>query len=242
MHNLPLMHFIRTAALLLLGTLLSGPLAAQTAPGNVWNFDVFLDDREIGYHRFELRELSSGQLLRSEADFKVKFLFVTAFDYEHRNSELWQNGCLQSIDARTDSNGKRFEVLGKAEGEQFVIETGSGQSALADCVGTFAYWDRELLDRGRLLNSQTGEYLDVNLATMPAAELEIGDQRIPTERVRLSAKGLDLVVSYSARNGEWLGLDSTLKNGRTLRYRRSPDEIAGPGSLALSDSPVTRKQ
>lgn len=242
MHNRSFRHFLNAAAALVLGLMLMSPVAANNAPGEVWNFDVFLDNREIGYHRFELRELERGQLLSSEADFKVKFLFITAFDYAHQNSELWQNGCLKSIDARTESNGKLFEVLGKTEGEQFVIETESGQATVAECVATFAYWDRDLLERGRLLNPQTGEYLDVKLAELPDADLEIGDQRVQTEKVQLSAKGLNLVVSYSARTGEWLGLDSTLDNGRTLRYRRKPAELGRAGPAALSANPVAEEQ
>lgn len=226
------MNLIRAAALLAIG--LTGQVSGQTVPGGQWNFDVFLDNKEIGYHRFELRELENGRLLRSDADFKVKILFVTAFDYEHQNSELWNDGCLQSIVARTESNGKLFEVLGKVENEQFVVETASGEAALNECVASFAYWDRSLLERGRLLNSQTGEYLEVGMSALPAAELEIGDSRVPTDRIRLSAGDLDLVVSYAAGTGEWLGLDSKLKNGRTLKYRRDPAELGGPARVALA--------
>lgn len=226
------MNVIRAAALLAIG--LTGQVSGQTVAGGQWNFDVFLDNKEIGYHRFELRELKNGRLLRSDANFKVKILFVTAFDYEHQNSELWNDGCLQSIIARTESNGKLFEVLGKIENEQFVVETASGEAALNECVASFAYWDRSLLERGRLLNSQTGEYLEVGMSTLPAAELEIGDSRVPTDRIRLSAGDLDLVVSYAAGTGEWLGLDSKLKNGRTLKYRRDPAELGGPARVALA--------
>lgn len=242
MESFSFMKFFKSVAALTLGLALLGPASGQSVAGGEWSFDVYLDNKEIGYHHFELRELDNGQLLRSEADFKVKVLFITAFDYEHRNSELWNNGCLQSIDARTESNGKLFEVLGKVEDQQFVIETADGQATVDDCVATFAYWDRSLLARGRLLNSQTGEYLEVETTALPAAELAIGQRRVLTDRVKLSAKGLDLVVSYGAGTGEWLGLDSTLSNGRTLKYRRSPAELGEMAAIALSAGAGSEKQ
>lgn len=201
-----------------------------------WNFDVYLGDKQIGYHRFQATDLDNGLLIRSDAEFQVKVLFITAFDYEHSNSEVWRNGCLQSIDARTNSNGKQSEVLGRLEGETFVVESGSEPTPVDDCVASFAYWDRDLLQRKRLLNAQTGEYLHVDSKALPGAKLRIGKRNVEVEQVHLSAKDVDIVVSYAADNGAWVALDSTLKNGRTLSYRRSDSAETSSPALALSES------
>ena len=208
--------------------------AVSLASPRELNFEVYLDGREIGYHRFELRNEGDALRLSTEADFEVKLLLFTAFEYEHRNVELWRDGCLQRIEARTNSNGDRYAVDGELRGDAFVLETGDGRRRLANCVGTFAYWDRSLLVRPRLLNSQTGEYLEVDFRPLPRTTLQIGDRELPVERVALVAPGMDIELAYLAGSGEWVALESRVGEGRTLRYRRSPADFMGPAGLSLA--------
>lgn len=225
--------------LMVLGALLAIPAGAfaDATPmlEKAWKFDVYLGDKQIGYHRFEAEDLDDGMLVRSDADFQVKVLFITAFDYEHSNSEVWRDGCLQSIDARTNANGKKSEVLGSLRGDTFVVETPDKATEVDQCVATFAYWNRDLLKRSRLLNAQTGEYLEVEAKPLPARRMEIGGKTVPVEQLHLTAKGVDIIVSYAVESGTWVALDSTLKNGRTLSYRRSEPEVSGRGAIAATD-------
>ena len=48
--------------------------------------------------------------LRSEARFDVRFLFVSAYRYEHEAVERWQGGCLRELQSRTVTNGERVAV------------------------------------------------------------------------------------------------------------------------------------
>jgi len=199
------------------------------------NFDVFLDDRAIGYQRFELASSREGVRVETRAEFEVKLLLITAFEYDHRNTELWRDGCLQAIDARTDSNGTRYAVSGTARGDAFVVATNGDERRLGDCVATFAYWDRELLlERRQLLNSQTGEYVPVRIDSLGRDRIRIGEREVPVERYALKGEELDITLAYAADSGEWLALDSRLDGGRTLRYRRSPAELPEPSVVQLA--------
>ena len=212
----------------------AGDPAAEATGARRLNFDVYLDDREIGYHRFELRGGDGALRLTTEAEFEVRLLVFTAFEYEHRNTEVWRNGCLERIEARTNSNGERFAVAGEQRGAEFVLDTNGGSRRVQDCVGTFAYWDRSLLNRSRLLNSQTGEYVKVELEPLPRGTLRLGGADLAIDRVALKAPGMDIELAYVADSGEWVALDSTVRGGRRLRYRRSPADFTGPAGLALA--------
>jgi hypothetical protein len=74
---------------------------------------VFLDDAEIGYHRFTLAEAGAERVLRSEARFEVKFLLFTAYRYAHDADERWRDGCLTRLESRTRDNGARYRVRGR---------------------------------------------------------------------------------------------------------------------------------
>jgi hypothetical protein len=194
-------------------------------------FDVFLDDRAIGYQRFALTQAEEGTRIETQAEFEVKVLRITAFAYDHRNTELWRDGCLQAIDSRTDSNGKKYTVSGRARDASFVVATNEGERRLGDCVASFAYWDRDvLLQRQRLLNSQTGEYMPVRIDALGPDRVRIGQRDVAVERYALRGPGLDITLAYAAGGGDWVALDSKLDGGRTLRYRRCPDVL---GALSV---------
>lgn len=205
------------------------PLHANPAAGEgvrKLNFDVFLDDRAIGYHRFELAPAGDATRIATQAEFKVKLLRITAFAYAHRNTEFWRGDCLQSIDARTDSNGKKYSVNGRDRGSAFVLATAQGERPLGACVASFAYWDKQVLLRSqRLLNSQTGEYLPVRIAPLGPDRLRIGQRDIAVKRYALKGQGIDITLAYTADGGDWVALDSKMDGGRTLRYRRNLGEL-----------------
>ncbi len=194
--------------------------AKEDSVSTTWLFDVYLDDKKIGYHRYEIVEDEGRANVNSEANFDVKFLFINAFRYRHSNSEQWVDGCLQQIEAWTNTNGKRLAVFGEKTDSGFVVRTDEGSARLPDCVMSFAYWDPKFLEQPRLLNPQTGELLEVDVRQLDSETLEIGDRKIEATPYKLSAKKMQLTVWYSP-DQEWLALESVAKGGRIIRYERA---------------------
>jgi len=156
----------------------------------------------------------------SEASFDVKFLFVTAFSYRHNARENWTGGCLEEIEAHTHSNGKELNVVGERTGGAFVIDTGEQEARLPECVMSFAYWNPGFLDQPRLLNPQTGEYVEVEVEELGKDIVRLDGREVSARSVRLTARQMDITLWYS-ENAEWLALESVAKGGRILRYELS---------------------
>lgn len=210
-----------TRAITALLLMASSAVSLAEAPVNrTLLFDVFLDGKKIGYHRFDIAGQKSNAAVRSEASFDVKFLFVTAFSYRHSAMENWSGGCLDEIEARTDSNGKELSVLGERSGDAFVIDTGEQEAELPECVMSFAYWNPGFLEQPRLLNPQTGEYLEVSVEELGRDIVTLDGREVPARSVRLTARQMDITLWYS-ENAEWLALESVAKGGRIIRYELS---------------------
>lgn len=210
------------AALLITGGIAgaSSDLASLTESANAreWNFQVYLNDDPIGFHNFRLDPQEDGYQLRTEAEFKVKVLFVTAYRYQHENVETWRNGCLEHIEARTNDNGDKFRVVGQRDAGGFDLATSAGPDSLdSGCVRTFSYWDLAALKDSQLLNSQTGAYQPVDVALVGRESIEVAGEQVLADRYSLAADGLALDLWYSPE-GEWLALTSTVEKGRQLRY------------------------
>jgi hypothetical protein len=193
------------------------PRTAGAGTGSEWRFTVYLDDSEIGYHHFSLdRDGSTGRIV-SEARFDVTFLKLPVFRYRHSNVEVWEGRCLTRISSSTDRNGRHYRVEGSAGIDGFVLSTRSSESVLPGCIRTFAYWDRSLLESERLLNAQTGEYQDVEIADLGTQTITLGDAEQSASRYRLDTGTSSIDLWYSER-GHWLALQSTTESGRVLRY------------------------
>ncbi len=192
----------------------SVPLAAERA----WTFDVYLDDSKIGFHEYSLEAQGDGGVrLKARASFDVRILFINAFRYRHEIEETWAGDCLTGVVAKTNANGKRTEVLGEMTEEGFTVSTGESATALEDCVMTFAYWNPAFLEQPRLLNPQTGEFVDVEVEPLGEAPLPVSGETGSARAYLITARNMEVRVWYSP-DSEWLALESPTKGGKKIRY------------------------
>jgi len=215
----------RFVGLLMIGLFslaLTSPAPAQESPNGVasWDFDVYLNDKKVGKHSFTVSEAGGMKQVQSEANFDVKFLFISAYRYEHSAAERWSDNCLVEFDASTNANGKRIQVSGEQTSAGFLVEKGDAPIELPECVMTFAYWNPQFLEQPRLLNPQTGEYVDVRVDELGNELLEVRGQPVAATRFSLTAREVDLTLWYSS-DDEWLALESVAKGGHIIRYELS---------------------
>ena len=179
---------------------------AQAAIAYQREFLVYLQDRLIGTHRFEITAPGPGGVatVRSTASFDVKILGLTAYRYRHVAVEQWRDGCLLALESRTDDNGHSMQAT-----------TGPGGRG---CLMSYAYWDRRILTQRHLLNPQTGALDAVQVEERGAQQLDVGGTLQEAVHYRLTSAQLSIDLWYSP-DGQWLQLDSTTRDGRQLRYR-----------------------
>jgi hypothetical protein len=228
-------------------TALLFPLATVPSQANMpasgeLRFDVLLDDQPIGQHVFRIKESGEQQVVQSEASFDVRVLFVPIYRYRHQNTEVWQGGCLTAIRSQTDSNGDRYELEGELAAGAFRLKTQDNLRRYDQaCPMTFAYWNRDFLKQRQLINSQTGELLDVEVRPLTGDVVAIADWQIPADGYRLlnADEGIDIKVWYAKSDGRWLALSSVLENGRQMRYE--PADVEQYALTSAVSSPVDRE-
>jgi hypothetical protein len=193
---------------------------ASAATG-AWDFRVLLDGREIGRHRYELQPRNDGMELRSKASFDVRFLFVSAYRYEHAAVERWQDGCLRELQSRTVTNGERVAVSARDTGGGLVVDRPAGRDVHPGCVLSFAYWDPRILEARALLNSQTGELMPVEVVRVGPEAVNVEGQDLLATRHRISGTGLQIDLWYVGER--WVALEAMTEGGRRLRYELTED-------------------
>lgn len=212
---------IKTGAAAILALLLGATSAGADASRDTLRFQVLLDDKPIGTHEFRIAAEQDRRIIESKARFDVRVLFVPVFSYRHANTEVWIDGCVQRLDSETDSNGRPYRVsLARDEGGYRIATQDGSTQAPTDCINTFAYWDPAFLRQSRLLNSQTGELIEVEVEPLGVVELDWPGVDTPVEGFRIlgESDGVDIRVYYSEAGRRWVALESRLENGRLMRY------------------------
>lgn len=198
-------------------------VAANASQSSQWQFKVLLDNREIGTHHFTVSETDGRQTIQTNASFDVNVLFVNLYRYRHQSIEVWQDGCLRSINSETDANGKSFLVegnlvAGQTNDNYFQVNTASAEKELPPCIMTFAYWNPIFLDEDKLLNSQTGIYEDVTITRVGEESLQLNGEAVVAVKYLIDLKAGPITLWYSANDFRWLALESVAAGGRILRY------------------------
>ena len=176
------------------------------AYAEVWEFDAVLNDKVIGQHIF----IYEDEKTVSDANFKFEYLFMD-FIYQHKSTETWQGNCLKTISSKTDDDGDMYDVSGYMEANQFMVTTNNKTSELPLCVMTFAYGNPKILEQKKLMNSQNGEYLDVDIQFLREEKHMVKGKEILTSLWQIEAKGDDedlLIHLWYDENMNWVRLKS----------------------------------
>jgi hypothetical protein len=192
--------------------------SAWAAEVREWRFRADVDGRPIGEHTFRLMGDKEERKLLSEAEFKVKFLFFTAYTYRHQAQEQWSANCLKEITSETRENSELLKVAGRLDGGKFILSGPKGRMTLESCPMSFAYWNPEILTRKKLLNPQTGEWLDVNIERLGVEVLEVKGRKVKAEKFRLLAPKTEIELWYSTEDRNWVGLRSKTPEGYIVSY------------------------
>jgi hypothetical protein len=147
-----------------ISVLVSGQAVADTGPG-LLKFEVALDNKPIGEHSLTFNRADDGALeIGIAIDLAVKFGPFTVFDYTHRNASLWQDGVLQRMRSQTDDNGDQHDVAIDLTTDRLEItNNGTPVSGAPRAMLPTTYWMASTVAQDRLINSQTGEILEVDI-------------------------------------------------------------------------------
>ncbi len=198
---------------------LAPPLSAGEAAAML-GFWVKRDGDRIGSHSVSLRRVGDETQVEIALELKIGLGFITLFRYEHENREVWRDGRLLSLDARTHDDGEDTWVRARAGDAGLHVEGSAGSYlAPADTLPT-SYWNKAMVGQTRLLDTQSGRLIEVEVKPAGRESIVVGDRAIDAQRYEISG---DLRASlwYDSED-TWTGLAFTAR-GSGIDYERWPD-------------------
>jgi len=214
------------------GLVASAPGAASTKPTEgTLRFDVVLDGRQIGEHALTFEAQPDGSLqVAIDIDLDITFGPFTVFAYTHRNRTAWRDGQLLALDSETDDDGERHWVRAISGDNGLTIQT--DREAEIDVAPTLlpsTYWMVSTVRQTQLINSQTGELLDVDVRKIGRDYLDGPGGLIAATHYRLEGD-LEIDLWYDDA-GILVGL-AFVARGAQVEYRLRERSGAIPVSMA----------
>ena len=200
-----------STALLILGSL---PASASELDAN---FLIKRKDKVIGYHRVEVTDTETGQRVETAIEMKVKFGPIPVFRYKHAAVEEWRDGELISLNSTTDRNGTDLYVRAARTEEGLMIDGARYKGAAPEGALPSSYWKKDLVEATRMINTQHGQILDIEVTSMGETETEHGAL---AEEYKLVS--LDLLHLWYD-GPRWVGARFTV-DGEELVYELAEDK------------------
>ena len=119
----------------------------------------------------------------------------------------------------TDDDGSPASVKLVKSGDANEITTRGGAKSEPGCLMSYAYWNPAMREQKHLLNPQTGTVDVVKVVQVGIGRLVIGGKDVVAVDWRITGgdSPIDLWIS---EQGDWIGLDSMVSNGKhKLSYR-----------------------
>jgi hypothetical protein len=98
-------------------------LAAPDFPyGPTTTYLVLRNGQPIGHHVLRFERSGAQRIVHAEVDLDVKLLGITAYRYTHQGREVWRGDQLQSLETRSDNNGRKYAVRVERTAAGLVVE------------------------------------------------------------------------------------------------------------------------
>lgn len=187
--------------------------------GDKLKFQILRDGQPFGYHIIHFEASEDTVKADIEINMKVGLAFVTLFRYEHENTEVWKNGQLHSITAKTNDDGKKFHVNAQKKDEKIHI-SGSGGDYVADSdITASTYWNKDMLKSDKILNTQKGQLKDVEVRHLGVDEVEVGGEVVPANHYVVKLPKRDIHAWYHTETDQWVDLKFDIR-GSQIDYKR----------------------
>ena len=183
------------------------------------NFQVQLNDKDIGFHEFNVQ----NDTISNKAQFDVKLWFIPAYKYRHTATEVYKDNCLVQLESETQDGADFFELSSLADSAFFKIKVNDKDYNHPVCSQTFRYWDIQFTEQSLAINPQDGEIFKLSFSKDVDEEVKTKTNTFLANKYTLRAinnedEKFHIELWYEQNSKKWIKLKSYLKDDNVITY------------------------
>jgi len=166
-------------------------LASVPVRAEEYAFKVLCNGNPVGYQHVQVSRREDETTVDTDVAVDVHIAGFEIYRYRYRGRETWRAGKLAALTSETDDDGEALSLsVRPAEDGMLLVESKEGSREIpADTLPT-SYWNPVVLERGELLDTETGKLLKVAVADQGDGRYEVSG---------------DLNAEVDYRFGHWAG-------------------------------------
>ena len=172
---------------------------------NYLEYELFRNNKPIGYHKYEFNRDGDNLSINSEVSFKIIKLGVELYKYFAKSEENYEKGVFKSYSSKTKQNKKDRYVNIKLSpsGKNLYID-GSSYKGEADkefIVGT--WWNHEIVKAKSQISGISGRIINQTVTFLGKEELKIGEKIYKTLHFNFKSSDETLPESKKLNTDIW---------------------------------------
>ena len=172
---------------------------------NYLEYELFRNNKPIGYHKFDFIREENKLSVVSEVSFKITKLSVVLYNYFAKSNENYTNGVFKSYSSKTKQNKKdRYVNIYIDEVDRDLIIDGSsfkGKTSKEFIVGT--WWNHEIIKAKAQISGISGRVIEQTVTFIGKEEVQIEDKIYKTLRFNFKSSDKTLPDSKKLNTDIW---------------------------------------
>lgn len=187
-----------------------------TAYGSSLSFTAYRNGEAIGRHELTFARDGSRLAVTTRIKLDVKFMGFTAYRYDHTAREIWENERLLSLSARTDDNGKRYDVRAERTPAGLTVRANDRVETLSGELLPSSHWNLAQVSQSALLNTQTGQEARVRIKLIGREQVRTSSSIVHGSRYNYQG---DVEMDHWFDDlGRWVKTAFTASDGSRVDY------------------------
>ena len=142
---------------------------------NYLEYELFRNNKSIGYHKFDFKRKDNNLSIVSEVSFKITKLGVDLYKYFAKSEENYEDGIFKSYSSRTKQNKKNRYVNISVDpvDKDLIIDGASykGKASEEFIVGT--WWNHEIVKAKAQISGISGRIIEQTVTFIGKEEIVI---------------------------------------------------------------------
>lgn len=140
---------------------------------------------EVGTYTNTVERNGDSTTVSSKGRIKVSLLGIPVYSQQFERTERWNGAKLMSFRGVTTENGKKNELSGSAEGENFVLRTPTGTEMAPSTVRPANPWSDTVLGGDMIFTPDEGKLEKVRVTAGKDEPLVINGQTVQARHYRI---------------------------------------------------------
>ena len=179
---------------------------------NYLEYELFRNNKSIGYHKYNFNREGNKLSIISEVSFKITKLGVDLYKYFAKSEENYVDGVFKSYSSKTNQNKKeRYVNIEVDPNNSHLVIDGSSYKGKADkdfIVGT--WWNHEIVKAKAQISGISGRIIDQTVTFIGKEEIKIDNKIYKTLHFNFKSSDKTLPESKKLNTDIWYEEDTYL--------------------------------